>query len=1130
MSAWVSIKAKARRVRHSADEKAGPGADLDAILAAALTAVEVEVEYVAPDDPLLAGGEARLDRESDDLPVVWVRNDSPPAWRRFLLAHELAHALLHTGSFVCGSEMVDPAQGEEDVPGSAGGYSARDRLERQANVWGREFLLPAPALRSIWQAGTTQAEVLAVELGLDERLVRRQAARALLTVEPPPPGPPKQPPVLRGAQQRAAEAEHGPLLVVAGPGTGKTTTLAARVAWLLGQGVEPEDITAVTFSRRAADEMRERVAAARPDLAERLRLDTLHSLALDILRRRGPWPDAEVVDEARAVGLVEGLIPKLGLRHLLYLPDPAARVRDALRGVRRAKDEGVGPDEFTRLALDELDAARAAYDAEHAQPQPRRSVLEKLDADVRRTERVEEAARVYRAYQARLRGLRRYDFGDLLVRAVELLRLDSVALRNEGGGHLLVDEVQDLNGTALALVQLLAGDGSGLWMVGDPHQAIYRFQGASAEGFRALAAGCRVVHLDQNRRSRREVVDVFQTFVPRMAAAPDPSVGWDATRGRGGAVTFRTAESPEAELAGLTQEVQALADSVPYREQAVLARKHTHLAEVAEALEANGVPVLFLSGLFERPVVRDLLAVLELASEPSGRALVRVAALPEYAVPREDVLALLRHAAERDVRFPAALAQADGALRLSEAGRSGLARLRAHVERIGYADHPWVALTDYLFNASAYLARLADGVTPGEPEDQRRRAAVFQLLQVAASYAPPRSAVDPKRAFLAYVRRLAASAEHRQLAQPPEWAAPIDAVRLLTVHAAKGLEFDAVHVPFLNEFDFHLWSGGERPLAPAAVIGTDDGHHAEEECVHFVAASRPRDVLSLSRSRVRRNAHGEIRPAKPTPLLRRASAAVPGDLDGEPEWTGAPVEPSPPDRTPLDDPPTVDVAELEAYADCPRRYAYERREGLAGHTEVTPYRRLVRIIRGLLRDATEARRRGAPPDEDGAVERWRTAWADESDDADPYHELFLREGEDRVRRAFALLDRKADPLDVELVWHRPKGSVRVEADLVLRDRRGRIRVQRWVAGAPSFYEKRRLTYAVLHGAAADRWGGRAVVEAVAVAAEEVEPVPPPPDGEDAVDRALDGLHRGDFPARPDPYRCPSCPFYFLCPS
>ena len=87
MSAWVFIKAKARRVRHSAEERAGPGADLDAVLAVALAVAEAEVEYVAPDDPLLGGGEARLDRESDDLPVVWVRNDATPAWRRFLLAH-----------------------------------------------------------------------------------------------------------------------------------------------------------------------------------------------------------------------------------------------------------------------------------------------------------------------------------------------------------------------------------------------------------------------------------------------------------------------------------------------------------------------------------------------------------------------------------------------------------------------------------------------------------------------------------------------------------------------------------------------------------------------------------------------------------------------------------------------------------------------------------------------------------------------------------------------------------------------------------------------------------------------------------------------------------------------------------
>ena len=1139
MSVWLSIKAGARTARATAEREVGDGASLDAVLAAALASLKVEAEPIAASDPLLGGGEARLDCESFDDPVVWYPADAPPERRRFLLAHELAHAALHTGSFTCLPAMIDPAEGEDDVPVTEA-YSPRERRERQANVWAREFLLPAPVLRERHLTGRVRARDLALELGLDERLVRRQMARALLTVEPAELSPqPGAVPILEGAQKAAAEAKTGPVLVIAGPGTGKTTTLAARIGWLLDRDVDPEDIAAVTFSRRAAEEMRSRVAAHRPGEAERLRIDTVHSFCLNLLRRYGPWPDADVIDEARATGVVEGLLPRLGLRHLLYLPDPGSRVRDALRAVGRAKDDLVTPEAFGERAAADLEAAWEAYDTEHARPRPRRTRVAELEADLTRAEKVVEVGRVYQAYQRVLRHHRRYDFGDLVAEAVRLLISTPDLLREVADRHLLVDEFQDLNAAAVQLVRLLAGSGRGLWAVGDPHQAIYRFQGASPAGLLSVRddyPGTVVVTLDDNRRSRQEIVDVVSALVPTMRAAPDPSVRWTARRGAGGAVELLTAESPEAELDGLARAIRDQARTTPYREQAVLARKHTHLAEIADALERADVPVLFLAGFFERGVVRDLLAVLELVSEPSGRALLRVASFPEYAVPRADALALLAAAAEAGSRFPDALSLAATAPGLSTEGRAGLARLQDHLSEIRYGNHPWEAFTHYLFNASAYLDRFpADDAQADRPhQNQRRRAALFQLLQLASTYSLDRpSPADRKRTFLAYVRRLAGSNQHRQFAQPPAWATPIDAVRLLTAHGAKGLEFDAIYVPRLNEHDFYSgYQGGRRPLVPSGVLSSDprDDHEAEEECLHFVALSRTRDRLVLSRSRLRRNWSGDIRRSSPSPPLVRVRRALPARLDAPPTWLGAPTVEPPPDVDPITAPPTVSVADLEAYAECPRRYAYERLDGVAGHVETTPYQRLVATVRQIIRDLTETRRGGSVVDPDATVGRWHGAWDDLGNPDDPYDALYRSEGEARVRRALRHLDDTGDVLSTELSLRQPKGTVTAEADLVLRDPSGLVRVQRWTAGAPGYREKARPVYTVLHQAARETWGGRVRIEAVAVAVEDVTVVPPPDDGLALIDRALDGLHRNDFPARPDEYRCPSCPFYFLCPS
>lgn len=414
--------------------------------------------------------------------------------------------------------------------------------------------------------------------------------------------------------------------------------------------------------------MRERIATRHPEEAPALRIDTIHAYCCDILRREieGEEDQVKVLDTPRQRAVLESLLPQLPLVHFQYLPDPPARLGDILQIIGRAKCDLVGPDEFMQHAKNQLEEARRFGN----------------EVELRRAEKIMEVAKVYRHYQNRLTTLGYYDYGDLVIKTVELLENRSdIRSQVQGGKHLLVDEYQDLNAAGLRFVKLLAGDGERLWAVGDPCQAIYRFNGASTSGILNFGDqypdAAEPVVLDVNYRSRQEIVDFFGAMPAKMDAweglgePPD----WTSNDGNGGQVIFRLAESPKSEFAGIAKAIKYFQseEGVDYLDQAVLARSHKHLARIAQALEAEDVPVLFLSGFFEREVVRDLLALLETTTAGARyHALQRVCAFPEYSVPEKDVHRLFEAAQRAECETTRdALRLAPTVKTISESGQYG---------------------------------------------------------------------------------------------------------------------------------------------------------------------------------------------------------------------------------------------------------------------------------------------------------------------------------------------------------------------------------------------------------------------------------------------------------------------------
>jgi len=1128
---WMGVRQLAQDWYRRARAQA-PDDSAAALLAAAAELTGIRCRAVPPGDPLLDGGLAALDPL---VATIWYAESLRHSDAVAAQAHEYGHHWIDGARASCSiSDQGEQAFEERQLAGvqRVEGYGPRDRREAQANVFGREFLLPTDVLRRWYLDENQGAAAIATRTGLSEAQVWHQLTLALLTPPLDAGGAdagserPDHEPSFDPSQIDAAHADTGPTLVEAGPGTGKTRTLVGRLEHLLRhEGVPPTGILGLTFSNKAADEMRTRVARTAPEAAPHVWLGTFHTFGLDLLRQYGDQlglsSNPTVLDPTDALFLLEERLLELELVHYLNLYEPTIALRDILQAISRAKDELVDPDRYRVLA--EQMGAKAATEAEREE-----------------ADKALEVARVYGLYQAHLEREQCLDFGDLIFKSVVLLQTHP-NIRDEVRRtyrHILVDEYQDVNYASGVLLREIAGDGRGLWVVGDTRQSIYRFRGAAPRNVRILRAaypGLVTFPLRCNYRARPEIVAVYTAMARRMQAGRDMGFAeWEVDRPAGGLVRIEVAEDREAEGQGIAREIERQrAAGVAYSEQAVLCRSHTMLARLAERLQAAGIPILYLGDLFERTEVRDLLSLVALISG-DGSALLRVAQFPEYDCPGQDILALLRMAHDQAVRFPKALSLAAGAEAISERGQLGLARLALHVEGLAYDTTAWSALASYLFERSTYLRAVLADASSGV---QHRQFALYQFLQFAYEQRDPlgSSGWDSKQRFLDYVRRLEFFGEDKQLRQLPVWTERLDAVRLMTIHASKGLEFRAVYMPELGPGYF---PANRRPVGCPAPVGmvpeeASDWHDEEEECLFFVGLSRARDMLCLSRARK----YGK-RPSNPNTWLGWLAGILPYPPDGPTTWlaservvpsTDSPLLPS------TETPDTYEVDALEQYMRCALQYYYERVLKLGRWRVDPPYVRLHNCVYGVLRWLVDERARGAPVDEAAGLARLDELWVATGPVDHPYNAMYLEHARQMLRNA--LQPRPGfrgpglpSPIDVPL----QHGVVRLLPDQVSILDDGTLVMQRLRTGRLSKSERDKPIYALYQRAA--RAGGTTPqrIELISLTSGASEPIDISPKTEATrlakYDEAILGLRAGRFLPSPSERNCPRCPHYFICPA
>lgn len=1131
MEAFEVIRGPAARLH---DELVSAGVDPlkpMALVEAALSRLDLKLFWLTPGDPALKGARAVFDDQSGS---IFCEETSDVGERALLIGHEIGHVQVHAASSWCNANDIDPSRSTEAAPVGlqrVEDYGVRERRELQANVFAREFLFPRAWARQLYLENGLGAGTIAQTTGLPKNLIRQQLFDALLLPAAPAEAAES---VLKQAvkpdpsQTRAAAHRGSPFQLQAGPGTGKTRTLVDRVTSLIGEGIDPSAILVLTFSNRAAGELAERIASVAPEAAPRVWIGTFHAFGLDLVRRYhdrlGLPTDPTLFDRSDAIEVLEEILPTLPLVHYRNLWDPALVLRDILSAISRAKDEMADPTRYRALAQTMAERARDEDEREAA-------------------EKCLEVAHVYDLYEKAMQDRGSVDFGDLIMRPALLIESDpsvKIALRLRHR-HILVDEYQDVNRASARLLKAVAGDGKHLWVVGDSRQSIYRFRGASSSNMALFASDYPNAASDQlsvNYRSTRQVVSTFLGVAPHMGASAGMlALALSAERGEGPAnPEIRRLDTLEDETEGLAASIREVETrGVPLRDQAVLCRTNGRLNEIAEALEARGIPVLHLGSLFERDEVRDLLALLSLAVDRFGTGLTRVGAMGRYNLSLQDVFLVISRLKEEGER-PAlnsvsAFATTAG---LSKAGAEGFARLARDLEGLPSSLSAWEFLAEYLLDRAELIREMARRESV---PDRMRSVAIWQFLNFVREQSPVSSGSRIQRT-LDRVRQLVLLAEERDLRQSPTGALHMNAVRLMTVHASKGLEFEAVHVPGLTAASFPSSNRGQRCPPPVGMIEGADGltvaeearqsHEHEEQCLFFVALSRARTHLRLYLARLQPN--GKNRSPSmfldwmPTQVVVEISApekmALPGGV-GKVDVVRV---------THTADSSITDNS-LGLYQKCPRRYFYTHVLGLGTARKSTAFLRTHNCLYDLIRWLAEARRDGDTTVE-AAEQAFESIWKDrgpvDHGFAADYRHLASRLITALVRSGAGRRFRDAEPIAIDF----PNGRIIVEPNEMAQIPNGTVVLRRLRTGHKRSNEYDNLEYTLYHLAGKARFGNAFSVEAIHLTDETVETVTISAQKVNnrraTSDAMLKSIGQGLFPPEVDAVSCPRCPHFFIC--
>lgn len=628
---------------------------------------------------------------------------------------------------------------------------------------------------------------------------------------------------LNAAQREAVEACGGPLLIIAGPGSGKTRVITNRIAHLISScGVNPYDILAVTFTNKAAREMKERLTRDLGATADSLSIGTFHSICCRILRAYG-----------NCIGLSKGFV--------IYDDD------DQINLIKQSLTElKLDPKQYPpRLIQTSISSAKSRMLTEQRHAEGVDSYFEEI------------VQRVYQRYQSLLTQSDAVDFDDILLKTVRLLESqpDVLAHYQARYQHVLVDEFQDTNPAQFQIVRLLAAKHRNLCVVGDPDQSIYSWRSADLRNilsFEREFPDAKVVLLEQNYRSTKTILKAALQVIAANPLRKDKDLWTENEAGKPIVLSVCLNEKDEAQY--IVQSIEKLVkrEHLQYGDCAVMYRINAQSRTIEESLVRYGIPYRLVGGtrFYRRQEVKDIIAYLRVMHNPHDSiSLSRVINTPGRGIGQGTLNKLQSWATEREISIYEALSQMVQQKDLAARASNALGKFLELLDALIQKSHstPLPELIDEVLAQTAYrdyLMEMEDG------EDRWQN--VQELRGVATEYAD----LAPDEALSAFLEKVSL------IADVDEMDDSSNAVTLITLHQAKGLEFPAVFIV-----------GMEDGILPHR-RSFDDPAEMEEECrLCYVGITRAQRYLFLSRAH-RRSLFGNGLANPPSRYLDRISPDI----------------------------------------------------------------------------------------------------------------------------------------------------------------------------------------------------------------------------------------------------------------
>jgi len=921
---------------------------------------------------------------------------------------------------------------------------------------------------------------------------------------------------LNEAQQTAVDHAGGPLLIVAGAGTGKTRVLVERYRRLRQEGVAADRILLLTFTDKAAREVLDRVEREDYLRAGERYVLTYHAFAQRFLQEEG-WlcgiaRGYRMVSEVRKWEIMRDVLFALRPRRLFHAQRPYERIGDLLKLIERAKQELISPAEFTRWAATVTGTDDPA-----------------LEAQV-------EAAAVYAAYQDRLLAENRLDFDDTIFYSAQLLSDEPSVARRQGARfeQVMVDEFQDTNYAQSRLLELLSASHRNLCVVGDDDQSIYKFRGASVANlrrFQAMFPQAPMIRLEDNYRSRGPILRAAERLIKDDEDRLSKRLR--STRGEGPAVSILTAPGVAEEADAVAAYVKRAIGEGRHRpsEIAILLRANAHLHNFARALQRAGVAYQVSGGrgFYQQPEIKDCLAFLRAIDSPDDSiCLMRLLTLPRYRIDPVQAGRFAREAKDTGRRLFDLLegSAEDGAHRLCHELRAfaGLAQ-RSGVDDLFYE----------VMEQTRYLDvdRFA-----GPIERLQVSANVQKLSELIAAYCDEHT----DHHLRAYLDHLALT----EAAQADEEIAPLEdtvnAVHLMTVHQAKGLEFSLVIVPHLVEGRFPASRRSEGLTLPDALLKEDlpltDLHLAEERRLAYVAITRAREELVCSYAG-RYEGVKDWRPSRFLKPIRGTDARELAATQLLADPSAGLVEVAHQGELPLTDAPPIaalSYTQVDTYQRCPQMYQYRFVFRLP--TRPRPQMQFGRILHEALKDALGSIERDRPLSWEMVDSAYVAAWTRERFCAPEQAPSLQDLGRTYLRHAFSAGD-LSKPLLLEQPFSLRVDGLRLTGriDRVDRHPDGTYEVIDYKTGSARRANElqRDLQLGVYALAAKEvfRFNPLSLSYYYLETSERVtveKPVERLEEDRQTIVKVADGIRAEQFPARPDRMKCSGCDFRLLCPS